>query len=76
MTPEEVLVVVEVEAAMEVVVVLHTLAVGEDEKAEGRGEATTVDMDVVGGVEGAALMVAAAAAALNILIGVDCMSSI
>lgn len=76
-TPEELLVVIEVEVAMEVVAVLHTLPAGEDEKVEGSGEATTVDTDVVGGAEGAALMAAAAAAALNILmVGVDCMSSI
>ena len=65
-----------VEVATEVMVVLETLPGEEDENAEGSGEATTVDTDVVGGAEEAALMAAAAAAALNILIGVDCMSSI
>ena len=77
MTPEEVLAVTEVEVATEVVVVLlDTLPGGEDENAKGSGEATTVDTDEVDGVEEPALMAAAAAAALNILMGVDCISSI
>ena len=68
--------VTEVEVATEVVVVLDTLPGGEEENVEGSGEATTVETDEVDGAEEPALMAAAAAAALNILMGVDCISSI
>ena len=69
----------EVDTATEVVavvVVLDMVPLGEDEYVEGRGEATTVETAVVGGMGEAAPEAVVEEEALNILMGVDCIRSI